>query len=61
MLETRCSLDKCWRIIDVKKILASTSNAIVSFIRHSQAFVTFATAFVSIHNIRKGIRHIDCE
>ena len=52
---TRCLLGKFWRINDETKILASTRYVIFSFIRRSQAFVTFARAFVSFRNIRKGL------
>ena len=47
---TRCLLGKFWLINDVTKIWASTRYVIFSFI--TQAFVTFARAFVSIPNIR---------
>ena len=40
---------------DETKKLPSTRYVIFSFIRRSQAFVTFAKAFVSIRNIRKGL------
>ena len=50
-----CFLAKCWRINYETTILASTRFVIFSFIRRSQAFTTFAKAFVSIRNIRKGL------
>ena len=53
---TRCLLGKFRRINDETKTWASTLYVIYSFIRRSQAFVlTFARAFVSIRNIRKGL------
>ena len=55
MYTTRCLLGKFWLINDEMKIWAITRYVIFSFIRRPQAFVTFARAFVSIRNIRKGL------